>query len=322
VGPYFKYGKPLVEACAAAGTHYADLTGEVLFMRWAIDAADATARGSGAKIVHTCGFDSIPSDIGTLLLHEAAQAGGHGELEETSFVVKSTRGGASGGTIDSARTAVDTLKKDPSSRKVLADPYALSPDRDAEPDLGSERDSMKPLRDERLGGWLAPFVMGSVNTRVVRRTNALRNHAYGRRFRYRELMLTGGGPLGLAKATGVSGGIAGVFAGLATPGARQVLDRLLPDPGEGPDENARERGFFNIDIHAMTTSGKRLKCEIRVKGDPGYKATAVMLGESALCLALDDLPEASGVLTPATAMGRVLADRLIAAGHSYSVVAE
>jgi len=322
VGPYFKYGKPLVEACAAAGTHYADLTGEVLFMRWAIDAADATARGSGAKIVHTCGFDSIPSDIGTLLLHEAAQAGGHGELEETSFVVKSTRGGASGGTIDSARTAVDTLKKDPSSRKVLADPYALSPDRDAEPDLGSERDSMKPLRDERLGGWLAPFVMGSVNTRVVRRSNALRDHAYGRKFRYRELMLTGGGPLGLAKATGVSGGIAGVFAGLATPGARQVLDRLLPDPGEGPDENARERGFFNIDIHAMTTSGKRLKCEIRVKGDPGYKATAVMLGESALCLALDELPEASGVLTPATAMGRVLADRLIAAGHSYSVVAE
>ena len=320
VGPYFKYGKPLVEACAAAGTHYADLTGEVLFMRWAIDAADAAARDSGARIVHTCGFDSIPSDIGTLLLHEAAQAGGHGDLEETSFVVKAIRGSASGGTIDSLRTAVDTVKKDSSTRRVLGDPYALSPDRAAEPDLGSEGDSMKPLHDEGLGGWLAPFVMGSVNSRVVRRSNALQDHAYGRRLRYRELMLTGGGPLGAAKAAGVSGGIAGVFTGLALPGTRQLLDRFLPDPGEGPDENARERGFFNIDIHTTTSSGERLRCEIRVQGDPGYKATAVMLGESALCLALDDLPDAAGVLTPASAMGRVLADRLIAAGHTYRVV--
>lgn len=320
VGPYFKYGKPLVEACAAAGTHYADLTGEVLFMRWAIDAADAAARASGARIVHTCGFDSIPSDIGTLLLHEAARAGGLGELEETSLVVKDIRGGASGGTIDSLRTAVDTVKKDPPSRRVLADPYALSPDRAAEPDLGSERDSMKPLQDDRLGGWLAPFVMGSVNTRVVRRSNALQGHVYGPRFRYRELMLTGGGPIGLAKAAGVAGGIAGVFAGLATPGARQLLDRVLPDPGEGPAESARERGFFNIDIHTTTSSDERLRCEIRAQGDPGYKATAVMLGESALCLALDDLPDSAGVLTPASAMGRVLADRLVAAGHSYRVV--
>ncbi len=125
VGPYFKYGKPLLEACAAAGTHYADLTGEVLFMRWAIDTAETAARTTGARIVHTCGFDSIPSDIGTLLLHEAAQAGGHGELGETSLVVKAMRGGASGGTIDSLRTAVDTVKKDAPSRRVLADPYAL-----------------------------------------------------------------------------------------------------------------------------------------------------------------------------------------------------
>ena len=320
VGPYFKYGKPLLEACAAAGTHYAYLTGEVLFMRWAIDAAEGAAQTTGARIVHTCGFDSIPSDIGTLLLHEAAQAGGHGELGETSLVVKAMRGGASGGTIDSLRTAVDTVKKDAPSRRVLADPYALSPDRAAEPDLGSERDSLKPLRDDRLGGWLAPFVMGSVNTRVVRRSNALQDHAYGRRFRYRELMLTGRGPLGGAKAAGVAGGIAGVFAGLATPGARQLLDRVLPDPGEGPSESTRERGFFNIDIHTTTRSGERLRCEIRVSGDPGYKATAVMLGESALCLALDDLPEAGGVLTPASAMGRVLADRLIEAGHTYRVV--
>ena len=320
VGPYFKYGKPLVEACAASGTHYADLTGEVLFMRWSIETVDAAARASGARIVHTCGFDSIPSDIGTLLLHEAAQAGGHGELGETSLVVKAMRGGASGGTIDSLRTSVDTVKKDPPSRRILGDPYALSPARESEPDPGDGGDSLKPFRDERLGGWMAPFVMGSVNSRVVRRSNALQDHAYGRDFRYRELMLTGGGPLGLAKAAGVAGGIAGVFAGLATPGARQLLDRVLPEPGEGPSEEKRENGFFNIDIHTTTTGGEPLRCEIRAQGDPGYKATGVMLGESALCLALDDLPEAAGVLTPASSMGRVLADRLIAAGHTYEVV--
>jgi short subunit dehydrogenase-like uncharacterized protein len=322
VGPYFKYGKPLLEACAAAGTHYADLTGEVLFMRWAIDAADEAARASGARIVHTCGFDSIPSDIGTFLLHREAAAGGHGALGDTTLVVKRMRGGASGGTIDSARTTVDAVKKDPASRRILFDPYSLSPDRDAEPDLGSERDPARPLRDDELGGWLAPFVMGTVNTRVVRRSNALQGHAYGRTLRYRELMLTGKGPAGAARAAAVSGGVAGIFAGFATPGLRQLLDRFLPDPGEGPDEEARERGFFHIDIHTQTDDGTRLRCEIRAQGDPGYKATAVMLGESALSLALDDLPDAAGVLTPATAMGQALADRLNAAGHTYTVVTD
>jgi short subunit dehydrogenase-like uncharacterized protein len=214
------------------------------------------------------------------------------------------------------------VKKDSKSRRLLLDPYALSPDREAEPDLGPERDPVKPLHDDGLGGWLAPFVMGSVNSRVVRRSNALQEHSYGRRFRYRELMLAGSGIVGAAKATGIAGGIAGAFAGFATPGVRQLLDRVLPDPGEGPGEQARERGFFDIDIHATTSSGERLRCEIRAQGDPGYKATAVMLGESALCLALDDLPKAAGVLTPATAMGRVLADRLVAAGHNYRVVAD
>jgi short subunit dehydrogenase-like uncharacterized protein len=320
VGPYLRYGKPLLEACAAAGTDYADLTGEVLFMRWAIDTAHETATANGARIVHTCGFDSIPSDIGVLLLHEAAGAGGHGELEETSLVVTRLRGAASGGTVDSLRASVDTVKKDPQSRRLLLDPYSLSPDRAAEPDLGSERDPVRPIRDERLGGWLAPFVMGTVNTRVVRRSNALQGHAYGRRFRYRELMLAGRGITGGARAAGIAGGIAGAFAGFALPGVRQILDRVLPDPGEGPSEKTRERGFFHIDTHATTSGGERLRCEIRAQGDPGYKATAVMLGESALCLALDDLPDAAGVLTPATAMGRALADRLRAAGHSYEVV--
>jgi short subunit dehydrogenase-like uncharacterized protein len=163
--------------------------------------------------------------------------------------------------------------------------------------------------------------MGTVNTRVVRRSNALLGHAYGRRLRYRELMLAGGLPFGPAIAAGIAGVVAALVAGLALPPTRFVLDRVLPDPGEGPDEQAREKGFFTIDTHTRTSGGARLVCRIRAQGDPGYKATAVMLGESALALALDQerLPAGAGVLTPATAMGDVLVDRLRAVGHTYDV---
>jgi short subunit dehydrogenase-like uncharacterized protein len=323
VGPYDRHGLPLVEACAAAGTHYADLTGEVLFMRRSIDAADATASASGARIVHTCGFDSIPSDLGVLLLHRHALQTGAGELLETTLVVTAIRGGVSGGTIDSMRSQLDEAKADKASRRIMLDPYCLSPDRAAEPSLGPERDPMGVVHDPQLGGWLAPFVMGTVNTRVVRRSNALQGHAYGRGLRYRELMLGGGLPLGPAKAAGIAGGIGALVAGLSLPPTRWLLDRVLPDPGEGPSEEQREKGFFRIDVHTRTSTGARLVCRIAAPGDPGYKATAVMLGESALALALDGdrLPDAAGVLTPATAMGTVLVDRLRTAGHSYHVEA-
>lgn len=321
VGPYLKYGLPLVEACAAAGTHYADLTGETLFMRRSIDAADAAAKATGARIVHTCGFDSIPSDLGVLLLHEHAERTGAGDLEETTLVVRAMRGGVSGGTVDSMRASVDEAKADKASRRLMTDPYALSPDRSAEPDLGNERDPMGPIRDEELGGWLAPFVMGTVNSRVVRRSNALHGHAYGRAMRYRELMLTGGLPLGPVKAAGISAALGALVGGLSVKPTRAILDRLLPDPGEGPSEEARDRGFFDIDTHTRTSTGEHLVCRIAAPGDPGYKATAVMLGEAALALAFDGerLPDATGVLTPATAMGDALVERLRSAGHSYDV---
>jgi short subunit dehydrogenase-like uncharacterized protein len=290
-------------------------------MRRSIDAAHGAARASGARIVHTCGFDSIPSDLGVLLLAEHAHAAGLGDLEDTTLVVRAMRGGASGGTIDSMRASVDEARADKAARRLMTDPYALSPDRSAEPRLGSERDAMRPQHDAELGGWLAPFVMGTVNSRVVRRSNALKGHAYGSKLRYRELMLTGGLPLGPVKAAGVSAGIAALIGGLSIPPARKLLDRVLPDPGEGPSEQARERGFFKIDTHTRTSEGGRLVCRIAAPGDPGYKATAVMFGEAALALALDGerLPDATGVLTPATAMGDVLVERLRAAGHSYDV---
>ncbi len=322
VGPYQEYGLPLVRACAQAGTHYADLTGEVLFIRDAIDLHQEAAEASGARIVHTCGFDSIPSDLGVHALHVHAREHGLGDLTDTTFVVKAAKGGVSGGTVASLRGQLDIAKGDKARRRIMLDPYGLSPDREAEPtDLGNERDPQGVVRDEALGGWLAPFFMGAINTRVVRRSNALLGHAYGRRLRYRELMLGGGLPLGPAKAAAIAGGTAALVAGLAIPPTRLVLDRVLPDPGEGPSEKARQSGFFAIDVHTTTSDGTRLVCEIRAPGDPGYKATAVMLGEAALALALDgeELPGAGGVLTPATAMGTVLTDRLRAAGHRYDV---
>ena len=314
VGPYRRYGLPVVEACARAGTHYADLTGEVLFMHEAIERFDAPARASGARIVHACGFDSIPSDLGVLLLHEAARADGAGDLEKVTLVVRGMKGGPSGGTIASMKGMVDDARADPALRRILGDPYALSPKRTAEPDLGPQRELQGIEHDDELGVWVAPFVMASINTRVVRRSNALQDFAYGRGLRYREVMAAGSGPGGPAKA-------AAVAAGLAFGPARMVLDRVLPAPGEGPSEQARRTGFFKIDVHGRTSSGRRYVCRVSAQGDPGYQATSVMLGESALCLLLDAdrLPPRAGVLTPATAMGGVLVERLRAAGQTLEV---
>jgi short subunit dehydrogenase-like uncharacterized protein len=315
VGPYRQHGLPLVEACATAGTHYADLTGEVLFMRETIDRFHETAAASGARIVHSCGFDSIPSDLGVLLAHEAAGA----ELTDTAFVLRSVRGGISGGTLASMKDGIEQAVSDRAARRLMGDPYALSPERNAEPELGDEGDLRGIQRNSELGGWVGPFLMAAVNTRVVRRSNALQDWAYGRSFRYREVMGFGSGPIAPALAGATAAGLGAFAAGLAFGPTRAVLDRVLPSPGEGPDERTRENGSFVIDVHAHTAGGERYVTRIAAQGDPGYGATAVMLGESALCLAGDDgrLPDRAGVLTPATAMGGALAERLRAAGQTY-----
>ena len=314
VGPYRRYGMALVEACAAAGTHYADLTGETLFMRETIERFDAPAKESGARIVHNCGFDSIPSDIGVLVLHEAA-----GELTDTTLVVRRVKGGVSGGTLASLKGTVDDVKRDRSLAKVLADPYALSPDRDAEPDLGNEADLRGAEHSEELGTWFGPFVMAAVNTRVVRRSNALQDWAYGRRFRYREVMAFGSGAHGSREGPR-RGRRHGRAHRRARPAALPFRSRpRAAGSRRGPKEELVRQGFFVIEIHARTPADERWVCRVEAQGDPGYGATSVMLGESALCLGLDGdrLPDRAGVLTPATAMGRVLADRLRAAGQTF-----
>jgi short subunit dehydrogenase-like uncharacterized protein len=317
VGPYAKYGHPLVRACARAGTHYADLTGEVPFVRDSAAENHKVAVDSGARIVHATGFDSVPSDLGVWLLHDQVTRDGEGTLGDTVLVVRSLRGGVSGGTIDSMRTIVDAVKADGSLRSVMADPHALSPDRVAEPE--EQRDVMTPTRDPLLGQWVAPFVMASYNTRIVRRSNALLGHAYGPGFRYREVMSVGTSPLAPVLAGGVTAGLGLLTAGMALPGTRQLLDRVLPKPGEGPSEKARESGHFRCEIHTVTSTGARYVSTVAAQGDPGYAATAVMFGESGLSLAVDPLTSGGGVLTPAVAMGPHLVDRLRARGFELSV---
>lgn len=319
VGPYARYGMPLVEACARAGTHYADLTGEVLFVREAIDRFDVLAGESGARIVHACGYDSVPSDLAVLLLHQRAAADGAGGLRDVRLVA-TARGGISGGTVDSARSQIEQVARDPRLRRIVGDPHALSPHRAAEPTRAQPRDAGPPscIPD---GRWTAPFVMAAFNTRIVRRSNALQGWAYGRDMRYGEVMGVGRGPLGAATAVGVTAGLMAFLAAFSAPPTRRLLDRLLPAPGAGPSAEAREKGWFRMDVDATTESGRRYRATVAGKGDPGYAATAVMLGESGLALALDGdrLPDRAGSLTPATGIGDVLVERLRAAGHTYEV---
>jgi short subunit dehydrogenase-like uncharacterized protein len=319
VGPYARYGLPVVEACARAGTHYADLTGEVLFARDAIDRTDAVAQETGARIVHSCGYDSVPSDLAALLLAERARADGAGGLTDVTLTAYA-RGGLSGGTIDSVRGQLEAVAADRSRRRVLGDPYALSPDRAAEPATRQPADVGPPART-RDGRWTAPFVMAGYNTRIVRRSNALQNWAYGRSLRYGEVMGTGRGPGGALAAVAVTGGLAAGLGAMSFAPTRALLDRVLPAPGTGPGEETRRSGWFRSVVDAGTEDGRRYRATVAGQGDPGYAATAVMLGESALALALDGdrLPDRAGSLTPATALGDVLVERLRAAGHTYEV---
>ncbi|MBF6464507.1 saccharopine dehydrogenase NADP-binding domain-containing protein [Nocardia beijingensis] len=327
VGPYLRYGMPLVAACAKAGTHYADLTGEPLFIRDAIDAYHEQAVATGAKIVNSCGYDSIPSDLSVYQLYRRTVEDNAGELVDTTLVA-SLKGGVSGGTIDSGRAMMEAIAADPAKGKVLSHPYSLSPDKAMDPDVGRQSDqalSRASAIDPSLDGWVSTFVMATHNTKVVRRTNGLLGWVYGKNFRYREVMSAGKSRVAPLVAAGMAGGIvAGMTAGALLSRAaagRKLLDRVLPKPGTGPDEKARKSGWFTMKTFAHTTSGAKYVATFSGSGDPGYQATAVLLGESGLCLAFDTdkQPDLAGILTPAAAMGDALTERLRAAGMTIAV---
>ncbi len=320
VGPYARYGSPLVAAVAAAGTDYCDLTGEPQWMRRMIDAHSAAAEASGARIVHACGFDSIPSDLGVWFTQQRAVERFGAPCEQVSMRVAAMKGGASGGTIASMLNLVEEAAADPSLRKLLADPYVLNP-----PDLRSgprQTEVVRPMRDEASGQWMAPFVMAAVNTRVVQRSHALLGRPWGNDFRYDEAVLTGEGPLGAAKAGGMVAGM-GAFMGLTALGpTRKALTRVLPKPGDGPSPEAQVAGHFDLRFFGATAGGERLRTRVTGDRDPGYGCTARMLGEAAAALVgLDHGEVGGGFWTPSTALGDRLVERLEAhAGMRFDVL--
>ncbi|WP_370891763.1 trans-acting enoyl reductase family protein [Janibacter sp. GXQ6167] len=324
VGPYARYGHELIRACAEAGTHYCDLTGEVLFVRDVADGLHELARQTGARLVTSCGFDSIPSDLAVWEAARTAREAGAGELGETTLYVRSLRGGVSGGTIDSMRQQAIAAAHDQAARKIVIDPYGLSPDRAAEPRssdtatakaggvVGTAKrlvDHLPVSRDDQ-GHWTGPFVMASYNTRIVRRTNALLAWRYGRGFRYREVMDFGTKAASPLMATGMAAALGGLVAGMTFAPTRTLLGKVLPEPGEGPSAESQAKGRFRMEVVAETTMGRTVRSTVAAKADPGYSGTAIMLGQSGLCLALDDLTSEGGVLTPAVAMAEPLIERL------------
>jgi short subunit dehydrogenase-like uncharacterized protein len=320
VGPYALYGSPLVDAAAASGTDYCDLTGEPHWMRAMIDAHQGAAETSGARIVHACGFDSIPSDLGVWFTQRVAFERFGEPCTSISLRVRSVRGSASGGTIASGLNLIDEAARDPELRRILGNPYALAPD-----GLRSGPKQPKvtvPHHDAASGQWVAPFIMAATNTQVVQRTHALLGRPWGDDFLYDEAIMTGDGPIGAMKAAAVGGGSA-AFAGLAAFGpSRRLLGLVLPEPGDGPSPEQQEAGSFDVRLYGETAGGDTVVTKVTGDRDPGYGSTARMLVESAL--AFSDRPRsttAGGFWTPATAFGDVLIDRLVEhAGLAFDVV--
>ncbi len=309
VGPYAKYGLPLVEACARAGTHYVDLTGEVNFMHKTIASYDALAKASGARILHTCGYDSIPSDLGTWVAVRAYKERFGTLPDKVVHAAGESLGGVSGGTVASMLEMFEELAQDPSLGRVLVDPYSL-----VQGERGLDRrDQMHVRYDRALGLWTAPFVMAPVNSKVVRRSLSLQDQdglKGAARVSYDECMSTGRGARGLAQATLVTGILGlGTLAMTNGPIRRLARDKFFPKPGSGPSESLRERGFFVSRLRASGPEGE-VRLKIRGEGDPGYAATSRMLAESALCLARDPIQGPAGVRTPASTIAEPLLERL------------
>jgi short subunit dehydrogenase-like uncharacterized protein len=323
VGPYTTYGTPLVEACVDAGTDYCDLTGEVNWIRETVDRYHEAAVDADTRVVHSCGFDSVPADLGTLLVQSFAVDEFDTPCELVRIYLEDGDGSVSGGTLASAAELFAAASNDPVARQALRNPYSLAPpgERDGV-DPGEQR---RPRHDRLRSAWTAPSPMAPVNERVVRRSNALLGYPWGREFRCTEVVPTGRG-IGGAAGAGLVAGTLGLFTAAMSidpirSGLRQVV---FPDPGEGPTRADSESGQFTVRVlgRGTATDGPfTVEAVIGADRDPGYGATARMLGEAAVCLLRDETasPLDGGVLTPASGIGEPLADRLRAVGFTATV---
>jgi short subunit dehydrogenase-like uncharacterized protein len=323
VGPYSLHGRLLVGACVDAGTDYVDLAGETPFIRAMIDEHHVRAKQTGARIVHSCGYDSIPSDLGVLMLQDHAQRKYGARCPSIKFFAGESKGGMSGGTVASMLNLFEEATHDKRVRRIAADPYALDPGRETRGPDG--RDQAGVRWDAETARWTAPFLMAAINTRIVRRSNALLGYAYGKDFRYSEAMSFGSGPKGFLTATAVTAALGGFVVAAAAKPVRNLLARtVLPMPGEGPSREQRENGHFTSRLYG-TAVGERgaanLLATVKGTSDPGYGETAKMISESALSLVRDGsaIRHEGGVLTPASCMGMPLVERLRRAGMTFEV---
>tara|TARA_B100001057_G_scaffold441721_1_gene476543 strand:+ start:232 stop:1452 length:1221 start_codon:yes stop_codon:yes gene_type:complete len=307
VGPYATYGDKLVSLCVNQGTDYCDLSGEVQWMRKMIDQYHEIAKNNGVKIVHTCGFDSIPSDMGVYFTQRELQAQMGQPANKIEMRVAGISGGISGGTYASLTKVMEQAFFDKEVYKVLTNPYGLNPKGKIE---GNDtRDLNSIIYDDVSKSWIGPFIMAGINTKVVRRSNALSGYVYGKDFRYDEATICG---------KGLKGRIKGYLMAIpllmmtAKPKSflKKIIDKILPKPGEGPKKEKREKGFYNLKFYATLKDGSRVLVKVTGDMDPGYGSTSKMLGEAAVCLAKDNLSNISGVLTPSIAMGDFLLKRL------------
>ena len=303
VGPYQLYGSNLVESCAKNGTDYVDLTGEPGWMYEMINEHKEAAKKSGARIVFSCGFDSIPFDLGVYFVQQAVRDKFGKPAQHVRGRVKAMNGEFSGGTIASLGATMATLKEKPELIKVLANPFSLTEGFEGPTQL----DDSKVLLDEKLNMWVAPFVMAPINTKNIHRSNALLGHEYGEDFCYDEMMIAGEGEEGKQIAD-------------AMTSANPMGGEDVPQPGEGPSQESREQGNYDVQFFADIDEG----CiEARVTGDmdPGYGSTSKMITESAMCLIYDCNDLSGGIYTPAPAMGNKLIKRLIEkAGLTFDII--
>jgi short subunit dehydrogenase-like uncharacterized protein len=306
VGPYLLYGNDLLAACAASGTDYFDLCGEVPWMRRMIDAHLATAQRSGARIMFSCGYDSVPFELGTFFVQEEAKRVFGAPTSRVKGRVRDMRGTFSGGTAASGKAIFDAAAKDPGLLALLRDPFALTPGFSGP----KQPPGNKPIFDEDLQTWLTPFFMSNINTRNVHRSNALLGFPYGRDFVYDEMQMTGPGEEGEALARRI------------VAANNRMASSAPPKPGEGPSKEERENGSYDLLFVAIAPDGRQVRASVKGDRDPGYGSTSKMIAECAICL-LRDTPDApAGIWTPGAAMQHSLIKRLVDnAGLAFQVEA-